>query len=99
MSQVTERVFIYNLFASGSNSMWTCGIISSLKRVISVWGSNQWDDNQVRVSAPFPIKQTQTLAVAVGEYAPNYVFMNSVVTWLNETFRKRFVDINKSGMT
>lgn len=87
VSQVTERVFTHDLFASASNSMWTSGIISSLKRVISV--SNQWDDNQVQVSAPFPIKQTQTLAVAGGEYAPNYVFMNSVVPWLNETFRKK----------
>lgn len=27
------------------------------------------------------------------------MIMNSVMTWLNETFRKRFVDINETGMT
>lgn len=87
------------LFIKAGNSMWTCRIISSVKRVISVRCSNQWDDNQVRVSTPFPIKQTQTLTVAIWEYAPDYMFTKSVMPWLNETSRKRFVDINKTRVT
>ncbi len=87
------------LFIKAGNSLWTCSIISSVKRLILVRCSNQRDDDQVRVSTPFPIKQTQTLAVIIWEYAPDYMFTKSVMPWLNETSRKRFVDINRTHVS